>query len=132
MPEIIGSRFKGYSLLISRTLFNNSSVLMVSPIGWNIRVASIDAFFFQCWRFRKKSDICVVRHYSSLRRTITTPHSSEFARLDLEHFTKPSKFGLFMTSSKLLLAEKVVLPWKGWSIQLYTIGPFTSFPRHFF
>ena len=46
-------------------------------------------------RFRKKSDICVVLHLSSLRRTLSTPHSSRFARLDLELFTKPSEFRLF-------------------------------------
>ena len=55
----------------------------------------------QHWRFRKKSDICVTLHPSSLRRRITTPHSSGFAGLDLRHFTKPSKFWLFTSSSKV-------------------------------
>jgi hypothetical protein len=39
----------------------------------------------------------------SLRRRTTTPHSSGFARLDLEHFSKPSKFGLFTEPSRLII-----------------------------
>jgi hypothetical protein len=38
------------------------------------------------------SNIGVVRHASLLRRTWCTPHASALARLDLEHFTKPSQF----------------------------------------
>lgn len=45
--------------------------------------------------FVKKSDLCVTLHFSSLRRTVSTPHSSRFASLDLGLFTKPSGFGLF-------------------------------------
>jgi hypothetical protein len=35
--------------------------------------------------------IGVTLHLSSLRRTTSTPHSSRFASLDLERFTKPSE-----------------------------------------
>jgi hypothetical protein len=34
-----------------------------------------------------------------LRRTVSTPHSSGFASLDLEHFSKPSFSTLFTDSS---------------------------------
>ena len=53
------------------------------------------------WRSRKKSDICVTLHPSSLRRRVTTPHSSGFAGFDLRHFTKSCKFWLFTSSSFL-------------------------------
>ena len=36
---------------------------------------------FQIWRLRKKSICCVTLHLSSLRRTLSTPHSSRFASL---------------------------------------------------
>jgi hypothetical protein len=49
------------------------------------------------WQSRK-SNICVKLHPSSLRRTVRTPHSSGFARLDLELSTSPS-LG-FSTSEK--------------------------------
>jgi hypothetical protein len=48
-------------------------------ISWNAQL-----------RFRKKLDICVTLHPSSLRSTLSTPHSSGFASLDLGLFTKPS------------------------------------------
>jgi hypothetical protein len=38
----------------------------------------------------------------SLRRKVSTPRSSRFARLELELFSKPSGFGLFTGSSNLM------------------------------
>jgi hypothetical protein len=40
-------------------------------------------------------------HPSSLQSTISTPHSSGFASLDLELFTKSSKKCLFTNASNL-------------------------------
>ena len=50
------------------------------------------------WQSRK-SNICVKLHPSSLRRTVRTPHSSGFARLDLELSTSPS-LGLSTSEKK--------------------------------
>ncbi len=55
---------------------------------------------------RKKSNFCVALHSSSLQRTISTSHSSEFARLEfgafyfaitIRLFTKPSIFHYTIT-----------------------------------
>jgi hypothetical protein len=40
------------------------------------------------WR-RKKFKFCVALHSLSLRRKLTTPHSSEFVRLGFELFSLP-------------------------------------------
>ena len=47
----------------------------------------------------------VVENPSSLRCTISTPHSTGFACLELEHFTKPSKFGLLF--GQIVTSQKV-------------------------
>ena len=40
----------------------------------------------------KKPDFCVTLHPEFIQRTISTHHSSEFARLEIELFYMPSQF----------------------------------------
>jgi len=70
------------------------------------------------WWLRKKSNFCVALHSSSLRRTISTSHSSEFARLEFGafyfaiktwFFTRPSQYGsLFQNRHSGLVLDS---PW---------------------
>ena len=62
--------------------------------------AIFDGFVKSPIRLRR-INICVTLLPSSLRSTISTPHSSGFASLDLELFTKPSGVRLFTSSSYL-------------------------------
>ena len=63
--------------------------------------------FFKCitrksvrW-LRKKPNICVALHPSSLRRTLSTTHSSGSRRLDLELFSLPSQIAFYELSSNI-------------------------------
>jgi len=49
-------------------------------------VFNVVSMLQQIWWLRKKSNFCVALHSSSLRRTINTSHSSEFARLEFGAF----------------------------------------------
>jgi chaperonin GroES len=60
-----------------------------------------------------KSPISALRCISSplsrgqaLRRTVSTPHSSRFASLDIGLFTKPSEFGIFTRELKIIEHER--------------------------
>jgi len=48
---------------------------------------------------RKKSNFCVALHPSSLQRTVSTPHSSGFARLEFGAFYFAIELRLFTRSS---------------------------------
>jgi hypothetical protein len=50
---------------------------------------------------RKKSTFCVALHPSSLQRTVSTPHSSGFARLEFGAFYFAIELRLFTRSSFL-------------------------------
>ena len=52
-------------------------------------------------RLRKKSNFCVALHPSSLRRIVTKPHSSGFARLEFETFYFVARFLTFYWTIKL-------------------------------
>ena len=68
------------------------------------------------WWLRKKSNFFVALHLLSMRRTICTPYSSRFARLELELFALPSHFRFFTGSSILAWNNHLVKQgWKsGW------------------
>ena len=76
------------------------------------------------WWLRKKSNFFVALHLSSMRRTIYTPYSSRFARLELELFALPSHFRFFTGSSKFHIIYFSACHWgkewgKEWGMETF-------------
>ena len=90
------SRFKLYCMVHPIAANWNQSMYLI----WNGNM-KFDGFVKSPIRLRR-INICVTLHPSSLRSTVSTPHSSGFACLDLELFTKPSGIWLFTSSSNLI------------------------------
>lgn len=70
----------------------------------------------QLRRVRKKSDFCVALCSSSLQRTISTPHSSGFTRLEFgfiykavnqDKFVKSQNFELLLQHIDVVIRNKV-------------------------